>query len=893
MGIHNLDKIFQPKSITVIGASEKEGSIGSALMRNLIKGGYSGEIYPVNSKRTSGMWSLPVFSSISDIKAPIDLAVIATPIFTVPQIVEECAAAGIGGVVIISAGGKEAGEKGKEMESRIKKAAEGTGIRIIGPNCLGIISNPSKMNASFASHMPLHGKMALVAQSGAVCTAILDLSIQEKMGFSYFVSVGSMLDADFGDIIDYLGNDHRVSSIAMYVENLTNFRSFMSAARAVSRIKPIIVYKAGRSQAGAKAAASHTGALAGADEVYNTAFKRAGIVRVKTFEEFFDCAEFLSKQFLPKGPGLAVVSNAGGPGVMAVDALDDCGMDPVRLSAETLKKLDAILPPYWSHGNPIDILGDASPERFQNVVKICLNAPEINAVLLITAPQGLINSADTARAVADLLKGKSFPVFVSWMGGQDMEEGRKIFNDVGIPTFDTSERAVRAFMDIYHYSQNIELLQEIPPKLPGGELKFDREKARAIIQQGVKRKSKLLTEIEAKELFLAYGIPVNPTQIAISEDEAVCKSQETGFPVAMKIYSRDITHKSDAGGVRLNLTDEKDVRDAFKKVMTDARDYDSNAKLEGVTIQPMLSRPDYELIMGAKNDRDFGPVILFGMGGIMTEILKDRSLGLPPLNRLLARRMIEETKVYRILQGYRNHSPANMVLLEEMLIRLAQLVTDFAEIEELDINPVLVIGDEACAVDARVILKSSDVPSPLHLVISPYPNEHEAHIKTRDGIHLFIRPIRPEDAPLFTDLFNSLSQRSVYYRFFSPIKELSHSMLARFTQIDYDRHIALIVMNESPPNEEILGVARVILEPNEREAEFSVLVRDSWQGKGIGAELLERCLKIARRRNIEKVWGIVLPENTQMLKLGRKLGFKIKKDADSNDYILTVEFKKC
>lgn len=892
MSFESLDKIFQPKSVAVIGASEKEGSIGAALMRNLTEGGYAGEIYPINPKRDT-LWNRTAYPSIPAIKSPVDLVVVATPISTAPQIVKDCADAGAGGIIIISAGGKEVGEQGKAMEAEIRKAAEGTGIRIIGPNCLGIVSTQAKLNASFASHMPMPGKMALIAQSGAICTCMLDLSIEEKMGFSYFVSVGSMLDVDFGDLIDYLGGDYRVSSIVLYIESLTRFRHFMSAARAVSRIKPIIAYKAGRSQAGAKAAASHTGALAGEDAVYDAAFRRAGIVRVKTFEELFDCAELLAKQPRPRGSKLGIISNAGGPGVMAVDALAYYGAEPAELSRETLNQLNEVLPPQWSHGNPIDILGDASPERYRKVVEICLKAPEIDGLLLMAAPQALIDPTDLAKAVADLLKGKPYPVFASWMGGPDMEKGRDVFNDAGIPTFDTAERAVRAFMDLYRYSRNIEMLQEIPPKLPG-KIEFDREKAKAIVQEGLSRDNSLLTEIEAKDLLTAYGIPVNPTQVAGSEDGAVQNATAIGFPVAMKIYSRDITHKSDAGGVKLNLTSEADVRNAFKQVMTDARAYDPNAVIEGVTIQPMLKRPDYELIIGAKKDRDFGPVILFGMGGIMTEVLKDRAIALPPLNRLLARRMIEETKVYRILQGYRNHPPANMLLLEEILIRLSQLVTDFPEIEELDMNPVLVLGDEVRAVDARVLLKPSEKPAPLHLVISSYNNEHEASVETKDGIKLFIRPIRPEDAPLFVDLFHSLSPQSVYFRFFSPIKQLRHEMLARFTQIDYDREIALVAIQESPQKdgeEKMLGVARVITERNGKHAEFSVLVSDHWQGQGIGAALLERCLDIAKERGeLEKVWGIVLPENRQMLALGRKLGFDIKRDPDSNDYLLTIKF---
>ncbi|OQX16113.1 MAG: GNAT family N-acetyltransferase [Desulfobacteraceae bacterium IS3] len=891
MSVSNLDRIFHPKAIAVVGASETKGSIGAALMRNLIEGGYAGKIYPVNPKRES-LWNLPCYSSVPDIKEPIDLTVIATPITTASQLVRQSADAGAGGVIVISAGGKEQGDKGREIEAEIKKASEGTGIRIMGPNCLGVVSSPAKMNASFASHMPLPGKMAFISQSGAICTAILDLSIKEKMGFSYFVSLGSMLDVNFGDVIDYLGGDYHVSSIVMYIESLNRMRNFMSAARAISRVKPVIALKAGRTRAGAAAASSHTGALAGEDAIYDAAFKRAGIVRVKTFEELFDCAELLSKQPRPAGKGLAIVTNAGGPGVMAADALSDYGVEPVSLGEETLRQLNEVLPPHWSHRNPIDILGDASPERFRKVVEICLKANEFNGLLILAAPQGLNDPTDVAKGLADLLKGKSYPVFTSWMGGPDMEPGRDVFNHAGIPTFDTSERAVRAFMYLYRYSRNIEILQQIPPKLPG-KITVDRDRASAIIQKGLTRENGLLTETEAKDLLAAYGIPVNRTEIAASEAEAVEKASAMGFPVAMKISSREITHKSDAGGVKLNLRNPEDVRDAFKTVVTDAKAYNPNARIDGVTIQPMLKRPDYELIIGAKKDRDFGPVILFGMGGIMTEILKDRAIALPPLNRLLARNLMEDTKVFRILQGYRNHPPANLVLLEEILIRLAQLVTDFSEIEELDMNPVLAVENDICAVDARVMLKASAVPAPLHLVISPYPNQHESNVTTKEGVNLSVRPIRPEDADLFVKMFESLSPQSVYFRFFSPIKHLRHDMLARFTQTDYDREIALVAIRETPESgEEMLGSARVITEYNPKHAEFSVLVRDSWQGKGIGACLLEKCLEIAQGWDIEKVWGIVLPENRQMIALGKKLGFDIKRDPESNDYILTLLFDR-
>jgi acetyltransferase len=883
MSVENLDKIFQPKSIAVVGASERKGSVGAALMHNLIERGFTGEIHPINPNHKK-IGKLPACPSIRDLESPVDLAVISTPITLAPKIVKDCVDVGVGGAVIISAGGKEIGEQGKKLEAEIQKEARYSGLRIIGPNCVGVMSGRSKLNASFANQMPLSGKMAFISQSGAICTAILDLSIKENIGFSYFVSLGDMLDVDFGDMIDYLGGESEVSSIVMYVESLTNFRKFMSAARAVSRVKPIIVLKAGRTQAGALAAASHTGAMAGEDSVYDAAFQRAGILRVKTFEELFDCAELLAKQPKPAGSGLAIITNAGGPGVMAADGLADYGYEPASLSAETFQKLDEILPPYWSKRNPIDMLGEAKPELYRKVVEICLNAKEVNGLLIISAPQALADTAKVAAALVDLIREKPIPIITSWVGGVDMQKGRDIFNQAGIPTFDTPERAVRAFMDIYRFSKNIEMLEQIPSRL-SRRLEFDRQKAKALIQTGLSTDTGLLTEAESKALLSAYGIPVDPIESANSKKEAIQKAARIGFPVVMKIDSRDITHKSDAGCVLLDLKNEADVADAFETIFQNAYAYNSKARIEGVTIQPMLTRPDYELILGVKKDRDFGPVILFGMGGIFTEVLEDRAIALPPLNRLLAKRLMEQTRVYRVLQGYRSTPPANLEVLEEILIRLAQLVTDFSEIQELDINPLHVAPQGFCAVDARVLLKPSAISAPHHLVISPYPDQYEEHTQTSTGVDIFVRPIRPEDAPL-------LMPQSVYRRFFTPMKRLPHSMLARFTQIDYDRHIALVALPESEPAEKMLGVARAIIGRNLKEAEFSVVVSDPWQGKGIGATLLKRCITIAKERGIEKVMGTVLAENIQMLALGKKLGFKIKKVLGAGEYELSIDFRK-
>lgn len=887
MGVENIDKMFQPETVAVIGASEREGSIGNAIMGNLVNGGFSGMVCPVNPKHKT-IWGLPAHNSIMDLDTAADLVIISTPIVSVPDIIRECAEAGVGGAVIVSAGGKETGEKGRALEKAIKEDAKSSALRIIGPNCLGIINTRAKLNASFGRRMPLPGRMAFISQSGAICTSILDLSIKEQFGFSYFISLGSMLDVDFGDMIDYLGSDPDVSSIVMYIEGFTRFRNFMSAARAVSRVKPVIALKAGRTKAGAKAAASHTGAMAGEDAIYDAAFKRAGIVRVKTFEELFDCSEMLAKQPKPYGSGLGIITNAGGPGVMASDALADYGLDPVPLSSETLRQLDEILPSYWSRANPIDILGDASPERFQKAVEICLNAPEINGLLIMLSPVALINPTDVAKVLAEMFRNKSYPVITSWIGGFDVEEGVRIFNQAGVPTFDTPERAVRAFMDLYIYGKNIEMLQEIPSKV-SGKIEFDHNQAKAIIDKGIEDKNHILTEVEAKRLLSSYGIPVNQTIVATDANEAVKKAGEIGYPVVMKIFSREITHKTDAGGVCLNLGTDAEVADAFTEIITKAARYAPDADIEGVTIQPMLKSMDYELILGAKKDPDFGPVILFGMGGMMTEVLKDRAIALPPLNRLLARRLMEETKVYQVLKGFRNNPPADLVLLEEIIIRLSQLVTDFPEIEELDINPLFVAQSDICAVDARVVIKPSEVLAPLHLVISPYPNQYESTFVCEGVGELFIRPIRPEDAPLLIDLFETLSPQSVYFRFFGHLKRLPHSMLARFTQIDYDREIALVALSESESGDKILGAVRVITEINSRMSEFAIVVGDPWQGKGIAAALFSRCLSIAKEHGIKKIWGMVLPENIHMLNLGKKLGFNITRMPGSNNYELQLD----
>ncbi len=889
MSQYNLDRIFQPCCVAVVGASESTGSIGNALMKNLIAGGFKEKLLPVNPKYHT-VHGMSVVESVSSLETGVDLAVIATPIHTVPDIVQECVEKKIAGAIVISAGGKEVGEKGRKIEEQIRTTAHAGGLRIVGPNCLGIIRPNVMLNASFASEMPDIGDLAFVSQSGAICTAILDLALKEHIGFSHFVSIGSMLDVDFGDLIDYLGNDPSAKSILLYIESLTNFRKFMSAARAVSRVKPIIVLKAGRSAAGAEAAASHTGAMAGEDAVYDAAFKRAGIVRVDTIQDLFDCAELMAKQPRPLGPRLAIVSNGGGPGVMATDTLASHGLEPAPLAPETFQKLDAFLPPFWSRNNPIDILGDASAKRFRRTLEICFDGKDTDGVCVILAPQALTDPISVAKTLASMMKGRRYPVFACWMGGKSIVRALQILNTAGIPTYETPERAVRAFLYMVDYAQNTADLMEIPPKLTR-DIVFDPEKVRPLLDNAPE--DTFMQQSDVTKVLSAYGLPVIRTETAGTEDEASRLGRAMGYPLVMKLHSPDITHKTEAGGIRLDLRSDADVRAAFAGIVESAHRYKPQARIDGVTMQPFFSNPDFEILLGAKRDANFGPVIVFGMGGIFTEVLKDRALGLPPINRLLARRMMQETKAWTLLQGYRNRPAADMERLEEMIIRLSQLLIDFPQIAELDMNPVLIKDGSPVAVDARILVSRAARPSPLHLVISPYPEEDETHLVTQEGTRLFIRPVRPEDAPLFQIFFKVLSPETIYSRFFSLIKELNPKMLARFTQIDYDREVALVAFGDDSGAERILGVARIMGDPDGKKGEFAVVVGDPWHGKGIGSYLLQNCLSIAQRMGFQKVWGVVLPENRSMRALGKKLGFQINQDPGAEkEFELVISLDK-
>ncbi len=817
MSDYNLDSLFRPTSIAIAGEDKLEDSLGYRIFENITHGGYSGAVYPVRLKH-KGFLSKKEMLSFREIQSKVDLVILAAPLPVVPDLLQEFTASAPKGVFILSEKGTDTTWKETEIEAVIRKKAYQMGVRVIGPSCFGMICTHSQLNASLYTHMPCAGKTAFISQSAAICASILDLSVRDQIGFSHFICVGSMLDVDIGDLIDHFGYDTSVSNIVIQMERIPHIRKFMSAARAVSRIKPIIVLRSGRSGAMAAGEGMVQNPLTDEDAIYDTAFIRSGIVRVKTFEELFDCSELLSKQPRPNGKRLAVVTNGWGPGMMAMDMLQDYHAEPATLSNDTKEKLNRILPAHWSHGNFIDISQYATSELYRKTVDVCINAPEIEGLLIIYAAQSKSSPEDIARTLVTILQKRPYPVFTSWMGGDSVKKGRDVFNHAGIPTFDTPERAVRAFVDLYRYSANLKVLQEIPPRLPK-EPNFNRSNAGRILYNALDKNRSFLDNADGKSLLTAYGIPAEPLHASTPAD-----------------YT-------------------------------------------------------YELMMGFRKNSEFGPVLFFGEGGLFAEIIADQALDLPPLNRHLASRLMGSTKIGKILKGYRQFPPADLLRLEEILIRLSQLAIDFPEIETLDINPLVVAGNNIYAEDVAVQLKKSDIQATHHLVISPYPNQYEAHAQVKDSTKIFIRPIRPEDAPLLTDFFDALSSRSRYLRFFSQIRHMPHSMLIRFTQIDYDREVALIALSEDRGEEKMLGVARVITEINRDRAEFSVVTADAWQGKGIGAELLKRCLDIAAKKGIKTVWGVVLPENKQMMLLGEKLGMKRKRVIDTNEYELELTFQ--
>lgn len=885
---HPLDCIFHPRSVAVIGASEREGSVGRTLLWNLIRSPFGGTVFPVNPQRHSilGIKSYPDIAHVPEV---VDLVVIATPAATVPQVIRECVAAGVKGAIIVSAGFKEIGEVGAALEQEILTEARRGGMRIIGPNCLGLMNPLVGLNATFAGAIARAGNVAFISQSGALCTSILDWSLGENVGFSAFVSIGSMLDVGWGDLIEYLGDDPHTQSIVLYMESIGDAHAFLSAAREVAMDKPIIVLKVGHTEAAAKAAASHTGALTGSDEVLNAAFRRCGVLRVHTISDLFDMAEILAKQPRPKGNRLSIVTNAGGPGAIATDALISGGGALSELTPETLAELDRILPAQWSHHNPIDILGDASCDRYAQTLEVVSDDPNSDGLLVILTPQAMTDPTQTAeklKAYSQLGK----PILSSWMGGNEVATGTQILNQANIPTFPYPDTAVRLFNYMWRYSYNLRGIYETP-SLPADSDLFtpDRQMVEQIFQQATSNGRTLLTEYESKKLLAAYGIPTIATEIALSDREAVEIADRCGYPVVLKLHSEIITHKTDVGGVRLNLGDAAAVSQAFAEIKSKVNSIDAAAFL-GVTVQSMVKLEGYELILGSSLDPQFGAVMLFGMGGQLVEIFQDRSLALPPLNTTLARRMMEQTRVYQALQGVRGRKAIDLAKLEQLLVNFSQLIVEQPQIREIDINPLLVSPEGMIALDARVLLHTdasfADRPLP---AIRPYPTKYVQDWESRKGDRLKIRPIRPEDEPLMVLFHQNLSEESVYLRYAHMVKlnkRIAHERLTRICFIDYDHEMILVAdrknnaKNLQNSEHELLAVARLSKLHGTNEAEFALIVGDRHQNQGLGTELLRRLLEIGKEERLDAIVGYILNGNYKMQSLCRKLGFTLQPDGD-------------
>ncbi|MGC2536980.1 MAG: bifunctional acetate--CoA ligase family protein/GNAT family N-acetyltransferase [Candidatus Sulfotelmatobacter sp.] len=884
---YSLDAMFSPASVAVIGATSRPGTVGRTVLENLLRDTFRGKVFAVNAKHEEVL-GRKAYKSIRDVPQPVDLAVIATPAATVTQIIAECVEARARSAVVISAGFKERGAEGAALEQQIKEQLQRSSLRLIGPNCLGIMNPSIGLNATFAKDPPLAGNVAFLSQSGALLSAILDWSHREQVGFSTVVSTGSMLDVGWGDLIYYFGDDPHTKSILLYMESVGDARSFLSAAREVALTKPIIVIKAGCSEAASRAAASHTGALTGSDEVLDAAFRRSGVLRVHNIADLFYMAEVLGRQPRPKGPRLTILTNAGGPGVLATDSLVANGGELAELSPESLHRLNEFLPAHWSHNNPIDVLGDADPERYAHALEIASQDPNSDGLLVILAPQGMTDPLHIAERLKPYAKEYGKPVLASWMGGNSIAEGEAALNSAGIPTFLFPDTAARAFTYMWRYTYNLRGLYETPALTENSELDdASRKQVEQIINNARNRGRVLLTELESKQLLSLYGIPTVETRVASTEDEAAKIASDLGFPVVLKVFSETITHKTDVGGVKLNLQGEAAVRSAYRAIESSAAEKAGLDQFSGVTVQPMVKLDGYELILGSSVDQQFGPVVLFGSGGQLVEVYRDRALALPPLNTTLAQRMMEQTKIFTALKGVRGRKPVDMPALEHLLVRFSQLVLEQRCIAEIDINPLLASPERLLALDARIVLHApavtlDDLPKP---AIRPYPLQYVAPWTMRDGNQVTIRPIRPEDEPLMVKLHETLSDRSVYLRYFCSLslsRRVAHERLLKICFGDYDREMALVAERIDPVTQErrIIGVGRLSKLHGRNEAEVAVLISDQYQKLGLGNELLRRVVEVARDEKLSQVSAEMLTDNLAMQIIMKRLGFRVRTEED-------------
>lgn len=892
MNIHKLNPIFRPQRIVLTGVSTNPNSVSGKVLINLVSGGFRGVVYPVNPDHEAVM-GIPCYPDIASLPKTPDLALICSPAEKVPDAVRACGEKGVRGIIILSAGFRETGEEGMELEKQIRQVMlQFDGMRIIGPNCLGIIVPGINLNASFAAHTPKPGNIAFISQSGALCTSVLDWAIDGKIGFSRFVSIGNSLDVEFGDLIDYFGEDEQTRCIILYVESIGNPRKFMTAARAFARKKPIIVYKAGRFPESARVAASHTGAMASEDAVYDAAFQRAGLARVYEIGDIFSVAELIGRNRFPKGPRLGIITNAGGPGVMATDALIASNGELAILSERTMALLNENLPEYWSHGNPVDVLGDARAKRIAKATQIVLEDEGVDAVLVILTPQAMTNPDQTAREISALVSGTGKPILAAWLGGHSMHDADDILVENGIPSYKTPEQAIRAFMTLVEYSRNLTTLYETPRDIPV-EFTIDRDQLREQFDEIVRNSDDILPENISKTILASYGINTTVPFFAANAEEAVRHAEKIGYPVVLKIVSPQITHKTDVGGVQLDLADAGMVRAAYQRIMASVLKKAPAARVEGVAVQRMVSGKDaVEMILGIKKDPVFGTVLLTGMGGTAAELFGDRALGFPPLNERLARRMIESLKIYPLLRGYRGATAKNTEALIGALIRLSYLAADFPGIKELDINPLLVTPGEVIALDARIVIDRHTETSPrdpyAHLALHPYPEKFVRQARLQDGTGVVLRPIKPEDEPLWLEMLGSCSKESLYNRFRYFFHWQSHEVATRYCYIDYDREIAIVAEISDGATKKLAGVGRLISDPDHETVEYAILIVDAWQQKDLGNLITDFCMEIASQGKHKKMVAQTTTDNERMIAVFRKRGFEIR----FNDKDATVDVSK-
>jgi acetyltransferase len=881
MGAHFLDRLFAPQAIAVFGASKRREAVGARVFDNLRSGGYSSPIYAINPKYKH-LYNQPCYPSITAISKPVDLAVIATPAKTVPEIIHACGEHGVRAAIIISAGFSEGDGRGAALEKAVLEAARQYQMRILGPNCLGLIRPVVGMNATFSKNNAEPGQLALISQSGALCTSILDWAVAHDVGFSAIVSLGGAADINFGDVLDYLAQDPETHSILLYVEGVRDARSFISGLRVAARMKPVLVVKAGRHVEGSRAAITHSGAMIGADDVFDAALQRAGVVRAMTIEQLFAAAQLLATRQRVSGNRLAIVTNGGGLGVMATDRAIDLGVTIASLSEGTVARLNKILPPQWSHGNPIDLLGDASPERYQNAVTACLDDPGVDGVLVMLSPQAMTDTAACAQAVIDAQQGNTKPVLACWMGEQLVETANKLFSRHHLPGFPNPESSVEAFAYLASYYQNQQLLMQVPGPLATYS-EPDVDGARLIIESVLAQKRTVLTITESKALLHAFTIPVTQSIECHSANDALVAAESMDFPVAMKINSPDISHKSDVGGVRLNIRNANAIRSTYHELLEEVYNKYPEAKIEGVTVEQMYTPPHgRELLIGVISDPVFGPAITFGAGGIQVEVLRDRAVALPPLNTLLAEKMIGQTHIAHLLGTFRNMPAVKMDALVQVLRRVSEMVCELPEIKALDINPLIADEKGVMALDARIVIghQAPSLDRYDHMAIHPYPNHLVSLWQLADGTNIKIRPIRPEDASIEQSFVRELSPQSKYFRFMQGLNELTQQMLVRFTQLDYNRELALIAVLELSGEETELGVARYVMNPDGESCEFALVVADKWQHKGIGSHLMSALIEAARQNGFKIMDAEILANNHNMLTLVRNLGFSIHTNAD-------------